>query len=110
MAQTPLEAGTTGKAPVVAAAIPRAQHAQLRAAAAARGLTVSALVRQLLSQALGAMPQGDDRRSRKQEAQGHHTLGSPNAGKGQHHQLEPNDRTLTCPTIGTTTITVPSGT
>ncbi len=106
MAQQPLEEGFTGRAPVIATVLPRAEQARLREMADTRGLTVSALVRQLLSQALGAA-KGDDKRSGTQEARGTATPGFPNAGNRQRH-LEPDDRTSPCPTISTT-ITAPSG-
>ena len=100
MAQKPLEEGMTGPAPIVAAKLPRADQARLREMASEQGLTVSALVRQLLGQALSAA-QGDGQKIRKmRKAQGHHTPSLPNADY-QRHQLEPDDRNLTWPTIGT---------
>ena|SRR5215472_10064305 len=101
MAMRPLEAGITGKSPVVGTAIPRAHYALLRETAAARGLTMSKMLRQVIASGLDAI-QGDDLKFRKtQEARGHHTPGSQNADS-QRHQLGHDDRTLECTTISTT--------
>jgi hypothetical protein len=101
MAQKPLEEGMTGPAPIVAAKLPRAHQARLREMASEQGLTVSALVRQLLGQALSAA-QGEDHTIRRtREARGHHTPGLPNADY-QRYQLGHDDRNSQCPTISTT--------
>lgn len=115
MARQPLEAGTAGKAPVVAAAIPRAHHARLRELAAARGLTTSGLLRLFVGQGLNDMAQGDDNDRTMQEARkGGSRSAAPgylNASAGDRPaELDTNSERRRLPCPSTATITVPGDT
>jgi hypothetical protein len=96
MSQRPLEAGMTGSAPIATARLPRAHYARLRVMAAEQGLTVGALMRRLIAE---AVQQGEDLHEMR-DGQGSTTLTvrDARAGDAAHRSSVPG-RTSPCPTI-----------
>lgn len=98
MAQKPLDADATGPAPIVAVNLHRQQHARLVEMARTTGLTMSALIRQLIGQALA--DQGEDHRSGKRIARDTRAPGHSDAragGGGLRHNPEPERSDLPWP-------------
>jgi hypothetical protein len=99
MAQRPIEDGFSGKAPNVAVVLPRAQRKLLRELASARGLTVSGLLRVMITQALDVVQQGDDLTMQKAQDGSRSVPGSLNAYAGTRRPKHTNERSdPQCPT------------